>query len=85
LVSRLLAGSLVVSVPQVVVAVRWLAERLGLIVEGAGALGLAAARTHPGLGRNLVVIISGGNIDPEIFTAMLLGRGEIPVPGRTPA
>jgi threonine dehydratase len=43
------------------------------IVEGAGAVALAGMLTHPGrfAGRNVVCVVSGGNIDPERFRAII--------------
>jgi threonine dehydratase len=45
----------------------------GRIVEGAGAVALAGVLTEPGrfAGRNVVCVVSGGNIDPERFRAII--------------
>jgi threonine dehydratase len=75
LVSRLLAGSHVVSLAAVAAAVRLLAERHRVIAEGAGATAVAAAMalatTAPG--KKIVCIVSGGNIDNAKLAAILAG------------
>lgn len=67
IVSRLLDGSLVVSLAEVADAIRVLAERNRVIAEGAGAAAVAAAlRKEVGSGRpsgRIVCVVSGGNID----------------------
>jgi threonine dehydratase len=55
------------------VAVRLLAERTRVVAEGAGALGLAAALAH-GVGRRVVCIVSGGNIDTGVLARILAGE-----------
>jgi threonine dehydratase len=52
-------------------AVRLLASRAHVVAEGAGALALAAA-----LRRNdrCVCIVSGGNIDPDVLSRLLVGE-----------
>ena len=76
LVQSLLAGTIVVSVPEVAAAVKLLAERARVVAEGAGAAALAAALTGPLSGQRVVCIVSGGNINPEILAGIL--RGEVP-------
>jgi len=51
----------------------FLAERLKLIVEPTGCLGLAAAMTSalPVAGRRVGVILSGGNVDLETFATLV--------------
>ncbi len=74
LVSRLLDGSLVMSLAEVAAALKLLAERNRVIAEGAGATALAAAlsgRAGPG---KVVCIISGGNIDLSKFCAIVSGE-----------
>jgi threonine dehydratase len=68
----LLAGSLVVSVDQAADALRLLLERNRLVVEGAAAAAVAAARVHRAkLGRKVVVVLSGGCIDSHKLAAIL--------------
>src|SRR5262249_52250443 len=74
LASKLLAGSIVVSVEETARAVRLLAERNRVIAEGAGAASVAAALTgRAGSGRS-VAVGPGGQIDPPQL-ALLLGGG----------
>jgi threonine dehydratase len=74
LVQKLLAGSLMVSIADVVSAIRLLIERNHVVAEGAGATSVAAALTgKAGLGK-IVCIVSGGNIDAAKLSAILSGR-----------
>jgi threonine dehydratase len=74
--SRLLAGSLVVSLSEVAAAIRQLAEHAAIVAEGAGGAAVAAGlKGLAGPGR-YVAVISGGNIDPEVLATIL--AGEIP-------
>jgi threonine dehydratase len=76
LASRLLAGSLVMSVASIASAVRLLAERNRVIAEGAGACSVAAALAG-GAGQGKVVcVVSGGNIDSAKLAKIL--NGEVP-------
>lgn len=54
-------------------AMRLLMERMKLVVEPSGAVGLASLLegTIPARGRRIVVIISGGNIDPGRIPSVL--------------
>jgi threonine dehydratase len=54
-----------VSEAGIVAAMRFLWERMKLVVEPSGAVALAALLSDPGLGRgrNVGVIVSGGNVD----------------------
>lgn len=76
LASTLLSGSLVVSLAEVCAAIRALAGGARIVAEGAGATGVAAAlRGLPGIGEGPVVaVVSGGNIDPHVFQAIMEGR-----------
>lgn len=75
LASRLLDGSRTVQLAQVAGAIRLLAERHHIIVEGAGAVALAAALAEPP-GKKIVCVVSGGNIAPSHLTKIL--QGELP-------
>jgi threonine dehydratase len=60
---------------QLVAAMRFFAERMKLVVEPTGCLGLAGAR-HAGLplrGRRVGILVSGGNIDLERYGRLLSG------------
>ena len=76
LARTLIAGSLTVPLDQVAEAVRLLARRSRIVAEGAGAAALAAARVirvTPPL-RRVVCIVSGGNIDAQVFAMILAGE-----------
>jgi threonine dehydratase len=73
LAQTLLAGATTVSVAETAEAVRLLAERVRVIAEGAGALALAAARSGQFAGGKVVVVVSGGNIDPGRLIKILEG------------
>lgn len=75
LASQLLNGSQVVDLAQAAEAIRMLAERHRLIVEGAGAVALAAALSQPA-GKKVVCVVSGGNISAGYLTKIL--QGELP-------
>jgi threonine dehydratase len=70
---RLLDGSLVVTLAEAAQAMKLVAERNRVIVEGAGACAVAAALSgRAGLGK-IVAIVSGGNIDLDKF-AQFVGQ-----------
>jgi threonine dehydratase len=71
LVRELIDDSIVVSVDETKVALRDLALRHHVVAEGAGAVALAAARSPQCAGRNVVAIISGGNVDPGVLAGIL--------------
>jgi threo-3-hydroxy-L-aspartate ammonia-lyase len=72
---RLLADVVTVSEEAIVDAMRFAFARLKIVLEPSGAVPLAAVRTGavPAGGRTAVVL-SGGNIDPADFGALLAGR-----------
>jgi threonine dehydratase len=74
----LVASSFVVAVASVAEAVQLIAQRARCVAEGAGAAPLAAALSgRPNmLGRRVVCVVSGGNIDAIKLAAIL--RGEVP-------
>jgi len=63
IVSSVLNGSLVVTLPQIESAIRTLFFSHRVIAEGAGGSSLAAALANPQLGNKVVCVISGGNIN----------------------
>jgi threonine dehydratase len=71
LVKAALAGSLVVSLEQIERAVRQLFLSHRVVAEGAGASSLAAALAHPDVGRRVVCVVSGGNINVETLAAIV--------------
>ena len=76
LVSSLLDGSLVVSLPEVAAALRLMVERNHVVAEGAGATPVAAALSGRAGQGKVVCVVSGGNIDVARLTRIL--AGEIP-------
>lgn len=73
LVSKLVNGSIVLSLKQIADAIKLLMERTRVIAEGAGGSSFAAALTgKAGMGR-IVCVISGGNIDAEKLMKILSG------------
>lgn len=73
LVSKLVDGSIVLSLKQIADAIKLLIERSRVIAEGAGGSSLAAALTgKTGTGK-IVCVISGGNIDAEKLIKILSG------------
>jgi threonine dehydratase len=69
LLSRLLAGSIVVSLAEVKTAIRLVAERSHVIAEGAAGCAVAAALSGRVRGK-IVAIVSGGNIDLQTFASI---------------
>lgn len=74
LVSALLDGSLVVELEAVVEAIRLLAERNRVVVEGAGATPVAAAMAGKAGAGKIVCVVSGGNIDRAKLAKILSGQ-----------
>ena len=73
IIQRDAAGITTATDPQLVDAMRLFAERMKLIVEPTGCLGLAGAR-HAGLpiaGARVGVIVSGGNVDLARFARLV--------------
>ena len=68
---RLLDGSLVVTLNEAAQAIKFVAERNRIIVEGAAACAIAAARSGRAGSGKIVAIVSGGNIDLDKFTQLL--------------
>lgn len=72
---RLLSGGLAVSDDQVRAAMRFAFEAMKLVVEPGGAVALAAllAKLAPPADGATVVLISGANVDPDAYAAILAG------------
>lgn len=70
---RTLAGVLVVTDDEVKTAMRYAFEKLKLVVEPGGAVGLAAllAGKLDVAGKRVGVVLSGGNVDPAMFADIL--------------
>ncbi len=81
--SKLLDGVVTVSEVEIAAAVRLIAEEARLVAEPSGAVAPAAARFRAvdaglaGLTGTVVAVVSGGNVDPERYRALL----ESPIPG----
>ena len=71
---RLLDGSLVVTLEEAASAMKLVAERNRVIVEGASACAVAAALSGRAGAGKVVAIVSGGNIDLEKFTHLVSPR-----------
>jgi threonine dehydratase len=70
LLSSLLDGSIVVSLPEVAAAMKLVADRVHVIAEGAGACAVAAALSGRARGK-IVAVVSGGNIDLARFASLV--------------
>lgn len=72
-----LAPGLVVGEAAVLTAMRWAVETLKLVVEPGGAVTLAAlvAGLIPVEGRTIVLVASGGNVDPAVLARALTHTG----------
>ncbi|HEX8817857.1 MAG TPA: pyridoxal-phosphate dependent enzyme [Terriglobales bacterium] len=68
---QLLDGSLVVTLQEATQALKLVAERNRIIVEGASACAIAAARSGRAGSGKVVAIVSGGNIDLDKFTQLI--------------
>ena len=71
LACKLLDGSLIVTLQEAVQAMQLVAERNRVIVEGASACAVAAARSGRAGSGKIVAIVSGGNIDMDKFTQLI--------------
>src|SRR6185312_10057340 len=74
LVSALLDGALIAELDEVKSAVRLLVERARVVAEGAGAVPVAAAlagKAGMNLGKVIVCVVSGGNIDTTTLVELL--------------
>ena len=71
---RLLAGSIVVSLDEVVAAIRFLVERTSVVAEGAGGASVAAGLKRGGSLGRVVCVVSGGNLDPRVLARILDGE-----------
>ncbi len=69
--SRLVDEVVTVSDEQIVEAMRFAFERLKLVIEPSGAVGIAAVRAGLVSGARIGVIVSGGNVSAERFAELL--------------
>jgi len=72
-----LAGGLVVSDAELRDAMRFAFSELKLVLEPGGAAALAAVLSGklPTEGRTIGIVLSGGNVDPEMFATIITGTG----------
>jgi threonine dehydratase len=70
LAEELLDGSLVVTLQEAAAAMKLVAERNRVIIEGASACAVAAAMSGRAGGGKVVAIVSGGNIDLSKFAQL---------------
>jgi threonine dehydratase len=68
---KLLDGSLVVTLNEAAQAMQFVAERNRIIIEGAAACAVAAARSGRAGSGKIVAIVSGGNIDLDKFAQLV--------------
>jgi len=68
---RLLDGSLVVTLAEAAAAMKLVAERNRIVVEGAAACAIAAALSGRAGSGKTVAIVSGGNIDLDKFSQLV--------------
>jgi threonine dehydratase len=75
-INRRLAGILTVNDAEVAEAVRYAFRVLKLVVEPGGAVSLAALLTGKvsAADRTTAIVLSGGNVDPALFSAIIEGR-----------
>ncbi len=74
LAKDLLAGSIEVTLEEVVDAIRLLVTRNRLVAEGAAGSSVAAGLTGAAPGDKIVCVVSGGNLDPSKLATILEGR-----------
>ena len=77
MLKRNLAGAVGITDAEVAEAMRYAFSTLKLVVEPGGCVGLAALLTGkvPSQGKTVGIVLSGGNVDPELFARVI--RGEI--------
>ena len=77
-INRRLAGALTVSDAEAAEAMRFAFRWLKLVIEPGGAVSLAALLSGKVEARGLTtgIVLSGGNVDPGLFSAIIEGRFE---------
>jgi threonine dehydratase len=70
---RLLAQGVTASDPEVAAAVAFVFREFKLVVEPGGAVGLAAllAGRIEARGKTIVVVLSGGNVDADLYARLV--------------
>jgi threonine dehydratase len=77
MLKRNLAGAVGITDAEVTDAMRYAFSTLKLVLEPGGSVGLAALLTGkvPAKGKTVGLVLSGGNVDPDLFARVI--RGEI--------
>ncbi len=77
-----LAGGIAVSDQDVREAVAFTYRELKLVAEPGGAIALAAALSaaFPSKGRTIAILLSGGNVDPQLFAGIICGSKDLTPP-----
>ncbi len=77
-INRRLAGAATVTDAEVAEAMRFAFRWLKLVIEPGGAVSLAAllAGKVEAKGMTTGIVLSGGNVDPGLFSAIIEGRFE---------
>jgi threonine dehydratase len=70
-VKNLVDNIVLVDDSQLLDAMRLAASTLGLLLEPAGAAGIAAIREHPIPGKQITTILTGSNIHPDLIASVL--------------
>ncbi|HGY5181393.1 threo-3-hydroxy-L-aspartate ammonia-lyase [Citrobacter braakii] len=75
IIQRNVHDILTVSDDELVASMKFIAERMKIVVEPTGCLGFAAARAHKAelRGKKIGIIISGGNVDISRYSEFLAG------------
>jgi threonine dehydratase len=77
ILKQALAGAVAITDPEVAEAMRYAFATLKLVVEPGGAVGLAALLTGKvklNAGQTAGLVLSGGNVDPELFARVINGE-----------
>src|SRR6185312_13683800 len=77
ILKRSLKGALAVTDAEVAEAIRYAFGALKLVVEPGGSVGLAAllaGKLKPAAGQTVGLVLSGANVDPELFARAITGE-----------
>ncbi|MBS0366993.1 MAG: pyridoxal-phosphate dependent enzyme [Proteobacteria bacterium] len=74
LVNSVIDDVTTVSLAEVAAAIRWMLQEHRVVAEGAGAVAVAAALSGRLPYRRMCAIVSGGNLDTAVLTAILDGK-----------
>jgi len=71
LLKSLVDDSIVMTLDEIAAAMRYAAERVHVVAEGAGATAIAAAMSGKAGSGKVVAVVSGGNIDLSRFSELI--------------